>query len=171
MRQSKRRKQFDDILRTFINETNKLDNSDEKKNVAFKKLVLESQPNYRFRGATMSCSELLVALEHIIIDKVVTVSTARNRKIDTSAPMESGVGAKDDGDSPREEGDQRIVGLALQAVYKGTSKGKWSFGKVSELERRRVPSWQRWQRLGEPMAEGQSRESWQGRSQSMLDVW
>ena len=120
----------------------------------------------------MSCSELLVALEHIIIDKVVTVSTARNRKIDTSAPMESGVGAKDDGDSPREEGDQRIVGLALQAVYKGTSKGKWSFGKGQSWNEKGYQvgkGGKGWRR--ERMAEGQSRESWQGRNQSMLVVW
>ena len=37
--------------------------------------------------------------------------------------------AKDDGESAREEGDQIIVNLALQAVYKGTGTGKWSFGK------------------------------------------
>ena len=36
----------------------------------------------------MSYSELLVALDNIIIDKVATVPTARHRKIDTSAPME-----------------------------------------------------------------------------------
>ena len=36
----------------------------------------------------MSCREVLVALENIIIDKVSTVPTARNRKIGTSAPME-----------------------------------------------------------------------------------
>ena len=40
----------------------------------------------------MSYSELLVALENIIIDKVATVPTASNRKIDTSAPMEIGMG-------------------------------------------------------------------------------
>ena len=72
----------------------------------------------------MSCSELLVALENIIIDKVATVPAARNRKMDKSAPREIGVAAKDDGESVREKGDQRIVDLALQAVYKGTSKGK-----------------------------------------------
>ena len=36
----------------------------------------------------MPCSELLVALENIIIDKVVTVPTARNKKSDTIAPMD-----------------------------------------------------------------------------------
>ena len=36
--------------------------------------------------------------------------------------------AKEDGESMSQEGDQRIVDLALQAVYKGTGKGKWGFG-------------------------------------------
>ena len=68
----------------------------------------------------MSYSELLVALDNIIIVKVATVPIARKRKIDTSAPMEIGVAAKDDGKSAREEGDQRIVGLTLEAVYART---------------------------------------------------
>ena len=37
---------------------------------------------------------------------------------------------KEDGENASQEGDQRIVDLALQAVYKGTGKGKWGFGKV-----------------------------------------
>ena len=78
----------------------------------------------------MSYSELFVALENIIItDKVETVPTARSRKIDTSAPMEIGMAAKEDRENASQEGDQRIVDLALRAVYKGTGKGKWSFGK------------------------------------------
>ena len=79
-----------------------------------KKLVLESQLNYRFRGTTMSHSELLVALVNIIIDQIATVPTARDRKIDTSAPMEIGMVAKDAAESLREEGDQRIVDFASQ---------------------------------------------------------
>ena len=70
--------------------------------------------------------------------------------------------AKDDGESAREEEDQRIVDLALQADYKTTGKGQWSFGKGSELERKSAPRWQRrqrWQRwVEEPMAEGQWQE-------------
>ena len=96
----------------------------EEKILAVKKLMLESVLNYRFRGTTMSYSELLVALANIIFDKVATIPTARNRKIDTSAPMEIGVAAKDDGDRAREEGYQIIVDFALQAVYRGTGKGK-----------------------------------------------
>ena len=50
----------------------------------------------------MSYDELLTALENIV-DKVATVPTARNRKIDTSAPMEIGMAAKDDVENLREE--------------------------------------------------------------------
>ena len=39
--------------------------------------------------------------------------------------MEIGMAAKDDGQIAREEGDQRIVDLALQAVYRGTGKRTW----------------------------------------------
>ena len=124
--------QLDDILRTFINETNKFENRfgtirDEEKILAVKKLMLVSLLYLRFRGATMSYDELLIALEKIIIDK--NVPTASNRNIDTSASMEIGMATKDDGDKLREKGGQRIVDLALQAVYKGTGKGKLSFGK------------------------------------------
>ena len=57
---------------------------------------------------------------------VSTVPTARNKKIDTSAPMETGMVSKDEGAILRGEGDQRIVDLELQAVYRGRGKGKWS---------------------------------------------
>ena len=80
--------------------------------------------NFRFRGTTISYDELLIALENIIIDKVATVPTARNRKIDTSAPLETGMAVKDDGETLREEVDQRIVDLGLQAVHKGAGKGE-----------------------------------------------
>ena len=43
-----------------------------------------------------------------------------------------------------EGGDQRIVDLALQAVYKGTRKHKLSLGK-SKLERKRTSRVHRWQ--------------------------
>ena len=119
--------QFDDILRTFVNDTNSFENRfgmcrDEEKMLAARKLMLESLLNHRFRGTTMSYSELLVSLENII-DKAATVSTVRNRKVDTSAPMEIGMAMQDDGASVREE-DHRTVNLALQAVYKGTGNGK-----------------------------------------------
>ena len=49
--------------------------------------------------------------------------------VDSPVPMEIGMTAKEDGESASQEGDQRIVDLALQAVYIGTVKGKWRFGK------------------------------------------
>ena len=71
----------------------------------------------------MSYSELLlVALENIITHP--------------GSSLEIGMTAKDDGKKLR-EGDKRILDLALQAVYKGTSKGKWSFGKDQSRNERR----------------------------------
>ena len=102
---------------------------DEEKVLAVKKLMPESLLNYRFRGTTMPYNELIIALENIIIDKVSTVHTARSRKHDTSAPMEIGMATKEDGENTSQEGDQRIMDLALQAVYKGTGEGKCGFGK------------------------------------------
>ena len=103
--------------------------------LAVKKLMPESLRNCRFRGTTMSYSELIVALENIIIDKVAMVPTARGRKHDTSAPMDIGMAAKEDGENASQEGDQRIMDLAVQAVYKGTGKGKWSFSKGQNWRR------------------------------------
>ena len=172
--------QFDDILRTFTNEMNKFENRfskirDEEKMLAVKKLMPECLLNYRFRGTTMSYNELIIALENIIVDKVVTVPTARNKKHDTSAPMEIGMAATEDGENASQEGDQRIMYLALQAVYKGTGKGKWSFGKGQNWNEK---GWQRrqgWRK--EPSAERQwqerkqrARERRQGRNQNVLDV-
>ena len=110
---------------------------------------------------------------HFSIDKVATVPTVRSRKADTSAPMEIGMASKDDGESVREE-DQRIVDRALQAVYKRTGKGTWSFGKGQNWS-----GWQRWQRRRkESMAKWQqqerqqrARERWQGRMQNLMGVW
>ena len=142
---------FDDILRTFINDTNRFENRfgmirDQEKMLAVKKFMPESLLNCRFRGTTMSYSELFVALENIIIDKVATVPTARSRKIDTSAAMEIGLTAKEHGENASQEGDQRIVYLALQAVHKEIGKGNLELWQGSELERKR---WQRWQRRRE----------------------
>ena len=87
--------------------------------------------------------------------------------------------AEDDGESLREEGDQRNVDLALQAVYKGTSRGKWSFGMGQSWNEKRYQSGKGGKGgRKEPMTEGQwqewkqrAREKWQGRNQSMLDLW
>ena len=121
--------QFNDILMTFIIDTNKFGNRfgtirDEEKMLAVKKLMPESLLNFRFKGMTMSYSEFLVALENIIIDKVATLPTVRSRRAHTSAPMEIGMAAKDDGESVREEEDDIIVDLALLALNKGTVKNK-----------------------------------------------
>ena len=87
--------QFDDILRTFTHVMNKFENRfgkirDEEKMLAFKKLMPEILLNYRFRGTTMSYSEIIVVLENIIVDKVSTVPSSKNRRNDTSAPVEIG---------------------------------------------------------------------------------
>ena len=60
--------QFDDVLRTFTNDVNNFENRfgkirDEDKMLAVKKLMPQSLLNCRFRGTTMSHSELIVALE------------------------------------------------------------------------------------------------------------
>ena len=60
--------QFDDILRTFITETNKFENRfgiirDEEKMLAVRKLMLLTVSNFRFCGTTMSYDELLIAFE------------------------------------------------------------------------------------------------------------
>ena len=48
--------------------------------LAVKKLMLESLLSYRFGGTTMSYSELLIALENIVI-KVSTVPTAETGRL------------------------------------------------------------------------------------------
>ena len=103
--------EFDDILRTFTIEMNKFENN-------------------RFRGTTMSHSELIVALENILVDKVVTVPTARNKKHDTSAPMEIGMAAKEDGENASHEADQRIMDISPQRNWQ-RKVGLW---QLSELE-------------------------------------
>ena len=110
--------QFDDILRTFINEMNKFDSRlgairDEEKMLAVKKLMPESLLNDRFRGTTMSYSEILIARENILVDKVSTIPSSKSRRNDTSAPMEIGMAAKEDGESVSQEGNQRIMDLAF----------------------------------------------------------
>ena len=127
--------QYDDTLRTFTNEMNKFESrfgkiKDEEKMLAVKKLMPESLLNYRFRGTTMSYSELIIALENIIVDKVSTVTSNKSRRNDTSAPMEIGMAVKQNGENVSQERDQRrIMDLVLQAAYKGTGKGKLGSGK------------------------------------------
>ena len=91
--------------------------------LAVEKLMPESLLNFRFRGTTVSYAEVLIALLNNVIHKASTVPTGRHKKLDSSAPMDIGMAAKGDGENSREEGDQRIMDIALQAVYKGTGKG------------------------------------------------
>ena len=72
----------------------------------------------------MSYSELIIAFENVIVDKVSTAPSSKSRRNGTSAPMEIGMAAKEDEENVSQEGDQRIMDLALQAVYKGFGKGK-----------------------------------------------
>ena len=67
----------------------------------------ESLLNYRLRGTTLPYEELLIALENIIIDKVTTHSTSKEKNIDTSAPMEIGMAAGTDGEEAFEEGTEK----------------------------------------------------------------
>ena len=68
-----------------------------------KKLMLESLLHFRFRGRTQTYEELLIALENIIIDRVSTVQTTKQRKDDTIAPMEIEMTMKDDSGCSRGE--------------------------------------------------------------------
>ena len=69
-----------------------------------------------------------VASENIMDDKVSTVPTSRQKKVDTSVPMEIGIVAKDDSDDSKNDGDQQIIDIALPAVYKGLGNGNWGSG-------------------------------------------
>ena len=69
-------------------------------------------------------------MENIIVDKVSTIPSSKSRRNDTSALMEFGMAAEGDGESVSQEGDQRIMDTALQAVYKGTGKENGDSAKV-----------------------------------------
>ena len=74
--------QLDDILRNFINETNKYEgrfgrDSLRRKVLGSKKLMPGCLQNCRFRGTTLPYEELLIALENIIMDKVTTRSASK----------------------------------------------------------------------------------------------
>ena len=74
---------------------------------------------------------------------------------------------KDDGEILREEGNQRIVDLALHAVYMRTGKAKWSFGKGQSWTEK---GYQGGKRGKEERTHGR-KGRWHGRTQSMLDSW
>ena len=171
--------QFDDILRTFINERHKFENrfdkvlADQEKLIAVKKLMLErllnfyTQWNDDFARWTSSYHR-------------PTRSQQSRKNIDTSVPVEIGMAAKDDGENSREEGDQRIMDNALQAVYKKIKKNrqrKVECQKGSNRNAKAYPGGKDANCVGVLMAEGQrqerrqrKRETWQWRQQSALDV-
>ena len=148
---------------------------DEEKMLAVKKLMPESLLNYWFRGTTISYAEIIIALENIIVDKVSTVPSSKNRRNDTGAPLEIGLAAKEDGESASQAGDQRIVDLAFETVYKGTGKGKWGFGKGENWNEKGGTggkdggknSWQKGS--GKKGGKGQEKGG-KGDSQNVLDV-
>ena len=70
----------------------------------------------------MSHSELVVALENVIIDKVATLPTARNRKIDMSAPMDIGLAAK--GSELSRKNDVKVAKVAKMGE-ENMAEGEW----------------------------------------------
>ena len=128
--------------------------------LAVKKLMPMSLLIYRFTGTTRQChNEIIIAVENIIVDKVSTVPSSKIRRNDTSAPMETGMAAKRNGESVSQEGDQRIMDLALQAVHKGTGKGKWRFSKG-----------QNWNEKGGKGGKDEGKNSWQQKGKQWQDV-
>ena len=126
--------QHDVILRTVIKETSKFDNRigkirDDEKMLSQELLMHVSLLNFRFHGAILKYEDVGIASENIMDDKVSTVPTSRQKKADTSVPMEIGIAAKDDSEGSNNEGDQQIIDIALQAVYKGPGNGNWGSGK------------------------------------------
>ena len=114
----------------------------------------------------MSYSELLVAPENIVVDKLPTV---RSRRPDTSAPTEIGMSAKDDGGSAREEGDQSIVDLALQGEDK--ENGVWEKVRFGGIKVAKMGGENPWQKGSGKKGGKGARERWQGIRQNVLDVW
>ena len=90
--------QLDDILKNFINETNKYEdwfgeNPRRREDSGSEKLMPESLLNYRFRGTTFPYEDLLMALDNIVTDKVTSHSASKVKKIETKAPMDIGMAA------------------------------------------------------------------------------
>ena len=172
--------QFDDILRTLINDMNKFENRfgkirDEEKMLAVKKLMPERLLNYRYRGTTMSYSEVIIALENVIVDKEVTVPPSKNRRNLTSAPMEIGMAAREDGESASQEGRSENCGFLVAGCLQKNRQRTMEIRQRSKVERERRQRWEGWTK--EFVAEGQRQESrkrarngCQRRFQNMLDV-
>ena len=124
--------------------------------LAVMKLMPESLLNYRFRGATMSYSELIVALENTIVDKVVTVPTARNKNRDTSAPMEIGMAPKEDGETASQEGDQRIMDFQKEPL----AERQWQERRQRARERRQGRNQKDTLQLGACGSSGSRQGAW-----------
>ena len=137
--------QFHDIWRTFINETNKFENRfgiirDKEKMLEVAKLMFEA--SYNSDSEERRCRTANLSFENVIFEKFTTVPTARNRKIDTSAPMEIGMAAKGDGEHvTRRRATNR--GCRVAGCLQRNRQRKMGFWKGSELERKRIPRWQR----------------------------
>ena len=111
-------------------------------------------------------------MENIIVDKVSTIPSSKSRRNDTSALMEFGMAAEEDGESVSQEGDQRIMDIALHAVYKGTGKEKWGFSKGQNWNEKGGKDGGRnsWQK-GSGKKGGQGQENGgKGESRTCLDV-
>ena len=146
--------QFDDIIRNFINDTNKYERRfdkirDEEKTPAVKKLMPGSLLNNRFRRTRLPYEELLIALENIIIDSVTTHSAPKVKKIYTSAPLETGMAAGADGEETFKEGCGKHLNLQCmqckqctreQAKVDGTEErvpvGAYNNGRKSSTRNR-----------------------------------
>ena len=85
--------------------------------------------------------------------------------------MEIGMAAREDGECVSQEGDQIIMDLALQAVYKGTGKGKWGCSKGQNWNENggtggKDGGKNSWQKGSGKKRRKRAREGWQ----RMLDV-
>ena len=118
--------QLDDIMRTFVNETNKCEIRfgkirDEEKMFAVKKLMCESLLSFRSREATLKCAELPVASENIITTRRRQSQqpdrrkSTRVRRSERTPRMTAEV---------REE-EETSESWRSQVVHKGTGKGNW----------------------------------------------
>ena len=131
----------------------------------------------------MSYSEIIIALENIIVDKVSTSPSSKRRRNDTSAPMKIEMAAKEDGESVSQDGDQRIMNLALQAVYKGTKEngvsakvkiGMRKAAKVERMEERtrgRRATARKEEKSKRRMAKGETRTCWTCGKTGHIAAW
>ena len=165
--------QFDDIWRTFINETNKFENRfgiirDEEKMLEVAKLMFEAC--YNSDSEERRCRTANLSFENVIFEKVTTVPTARNMKIDTSTPNEIGMAAKDDGEHVRRRRATNC-GLCIAGCVRRNWQRKMGFlqrVRVGTEKCTKVAKMQIWEGS---MAQGQwqerkqrARKRWQGRA-------